>query len=374
MKAICIGSAMVDIIAIVESDDVERMTMHNERTSFLLLEQGRKIDSHSITTHIGGGAVNASVSMSRQGIDTSVVIKIGGDSNGSLITDRLAAENIDDSHVLKADELPTGTSVMISSHNRNATIFTQRGANTLLRPSEIHEDMVVGQDLVYIASLSNRSADCFPSIIDLAKKSGAFVATNPGIRQLLSRQEKFSQYINKIDLLAINNVEAESLVPLVLGLDDVLNKEQNPSINEDSPRLMYTGLKAGNFELSLPDFCSRMMKRGLGMVVITDGTKGAYLANSEGIYHCPSLRVEPKGTAGAGDAFISTISAQIAGGASAKHALQAATVNASAVVAMVDTQSGLLKEEELTAQLNKSQDDLPILFWAWSDLGSDLGK
>ena len=368
MKALCVGSAMVDIITIIDSSDVERMTMHNERSSFLLLEQGVKIDSHSITTHIGGGAVNASVCMARQGLDTAVIIKVGNDRNAALIVDRLTVENIDDTYVLHAEELPTGTSVMVSSHDRNATIFTQRGTNTLLRPSEMKDEMFEGCGLVYIASLSNRSADCFPVVIDKAKQAGAFVAVNPGIRQLLSRQDKFAQYIEKIDLLAINKVEAEALVPVVLALEDVLSDREHSHFDEDAPRLMHMGLTTGNFNLGLPEFFHRLMSRGMGRAVVTDGTKGAYLADSDGVYHCPSLRIKAKGTAGAGDAFISTISAQIASGASAKHALRAASINASAVVAEVDTQSGLLNENDLNSRSEGAADDLPIIFWPWSDI------
>ncbi|HAE02725.1 MAG TPA: carbohydrate kinase family protein, partial [Rhodospirillaceae bacterium] len=61
LKAITVGSATVDIIATVASDDIERMTLHNSTTSFLLLEPGRKVDASSVITQTGGGAVNAAV-------------------------------------------------------------------------------------------------------------------------------------------------------------------------------------------------------------------------------------------------------------------------------------------------------------------------
>ena len=50
MKAITVGSATIDIIALIADDDVERMTMHNATSSFLLLEQGKKVDASSIST------------------------------------------------------------------------------------------------------------------------------------------------------------------------------------------------------------------------------------------------------------------------------------------------------------------------------------
>ena len=38
--------------------------------------------------------------------------------------------------------------------------------------------------MIYIANLSNESADCFPAIVERAKKHDALVAANPGPRQL----------------------------------------------------------------------------------------------------------------------------------------------------------------------------------------------
>ena len=40
MRVLCIGSAMIDIVVLVDSRNVERMTMTNATSSFLLLERG----------------------------------------------------------------------------------------------------------------------------------------------------------------------------------------------------------------------------------------------------------------------------------------------------------------------------------------------
>ena len=58
MKAVTIGGAMLDSIAIIDSDRIERMAMRNADSSFLLLEEGRKTEAIEISTHCGGGAVN----------------------------------------------------------------------------------------------------------------------------------------------------------------------------------------------------------------------------------------------------------------------------------------------------------------------------
>jgi sugar/nucleoside kinase (ribokinase family) len=369
MQAICIGSAMVDIIVLVASRDVERMTMTNATSSFLLLEQGRKIESESITTHIGGGAINAAVSMTRLGVAATPLIKIGEDRYAGRILERLADESVDQSAVLRTAEAPSGTAVMVSSHDRNATIFTQRGANTLLRPDDLEEAMFTGRDLVYVTNLSNQSADCFPLVVNAGAKAGAFVAVNPGIRQLSSRTAAFLGCLKQMDLLAINRVEAEALVPSLAAMSvsegDAARKYTSA---EDDPRLMRIGLSFGGFDMDLVNFFLNIRGQGVHNMLITDGIEGSYLADDTGIHYCPSLRVEVKGTAGAGDAFISTLCAMLAGGKSVEEAMRSAAINAASVASEIDTQGGLLSAETLAGRLAESADQLPMTFWSWAEL------
>ena len=79
MKVLTIGSAMIDTIAIIGSARIERMTMLNAESSFLLLEEGRKTEAEEVSTHAGGGAVNAAVAMARLGMDVAVLAKLGSD-------------------------------------------------------------------------------------------------------------------------------------------------------------------------------------------------------------------------------------------------------------------------------------------------------
>lgn len=359
MKALTIGSAMYDIIVLAADTDIERMTMHNATSSFLLLEQGRKIEAESISNHVGGGAVNAAVAMARLGVDVSTLIKIGEDANGAHILDRLTQEGVKTDTVIRSGDMPTGTAVMVSSHDRNATIFTQRGTNTLLQCDEVTKDVVAGYDLVYVTNLSNRSADCFPNIVTEGGESGAFVAANPGIRQLTSRSEALLGCLDNVDLLAINRVEAEALVPAVSVRQEPGGADHG-HVDDDAPHLVRVGLAFGGFTMGLVRFFETVRALGVGNVLVTDGTEGSYLASETGIYFCPILRGEVRGTAGAGDAFISTLSTFLASGRSPKETLRAATINASAVVAEIDTQIGLMKHDELEHAIEVHADQLPV--------------
>src|SRR4029078_13403701 len=136
MKALCIGGAMIDTIAIIESDHIERMSMLNAEASFLLLEEGRKTEAIEVSTHCGGGAVNTAVAMARLGLDVATLVVLGRDARADLILGRLAAEGVSAPWIVPGGKEPTGASVLISSHDRNAAVFTFRGANTLLEPQD----------------------------------------------------------------------------------------------------------------------------------------------------------------------------------------------------------------------------------------------
>lgn len=369
MRALTIGSAMVDIIVLVDSRDIERITMHNATSSFLLLEEGGKIEAESISTHIGGGAVNAAVAMARLGLDVRPLIKLGRDVNGDRVLDRLTAEGVDTGAVLRTGELETGTAVMVSSHERNAAIFTRRGTNTLLRPDDVEPAVFAGRELVYVTSLSNRSADRFPAVVEHARGAGAFVAANPGIRQLTSRSSALLDCLARIDLLAINRQEAEALVPMLAGH---LGEDSDPraarvAVDEaDAPRLLRVGLAFGGFDMSLSAYLTTLLGVGVGAVLVSDGADGAYLATTDGIHYCPPLRVEVQGTAGAGDALIATCATYLAEGAEPGHALRCATHNAAAVVSQVDTQSGLADRATLEKRTGPGMVEPRHSHWPWS--------
>jgi len=80
MRVLTVGGAMIDTIAIIDSDRIERMTMLNADSSFLLREEGRKTEAEEVSTHPGGGAVNAAVAMARLGMDVALLAKLGTDA------------------------------------------------------------------------------------------------------------------------------------------------------------------------------------------------------------------------------------------------------------------------------------------------------
>ena len=359
MKSLTVGSATIDTIAIIASDRIERMSMLNADSSFLLLQEGSKTEATEVSTHTGGGAVNSAVGMARLGLDVSTLVKLGKDARADTVLARLLSEGISTRWAVSDGRAPTGASVMVSSHDRNAAVFTFRGANTLLESPDL-KDEAFAVDLVHVASLSNESAERFPEIISKAKTAGALVTANPGPRQLAARGPAFAACLSNIDILAINRSEAEVMLPSLIARFG----EGGPKVEDSGlPRLAERGLTGGGFRMTLLAFMAAVRSMGPRYLLLTDGIEGAYLGSTDKLMFCPALKVQVAGTAGAGDAFTSTFATFIALGSDPEHALRAATVNAASVVSYIDTQTGLLPRAEIEKRVSARSKEMPIRHW-----------
>ena len=361
MKSLCVGGAMIDTIAIIDSDRIERMTMLNAETSFLLLEEGRKTEAQEISTHVGGGAVNAAVAMARLGLDAALLAKLGTDTRADTILASLARDGVSSRWTMRDQRAPTGASVLVSSHDRNAAIFTFRGANTLLEIADLRDE-AFAVDIVYIANLSNQSADCFPAIVRRAKAGGALVAANPGPRQLSARGQAFLENLAAIDILVLNRTEADLLVPSLVARYGEGGPKLALAPGEDAPALAARGLASGGFEMGLAAFFSAVTRLGPKYVVVTDGARGAFAGSQSEIQFAPALPAHVVGTAGAGDAFAATFTTYVVLGCPSELALRAAAINSAAVVGHIDTQTGLLRRQEIDRRL-ASPETLGIRRW-----------
>ncbi|MGI9465227.1 MAG: carbohydrate kinase family protein, partial [Aestuariivirgaceae bacterium] len=309
-KALTIGSAMVDIITIIADDDVERVTLSNATTSFLLVEPGRKIEAESITIHVGGGAVNVAVSMQRQGADVEVLSKLGTDINADRIRAHFKREGLSPARIVVSEDLPTGSSVMIAAHDRDAAIYTQRGSNTALTQGDVFDCDMESYDLVYVSPLSKESADCFIAAIAAARQANCFTVATPGIRQITTRAPEVLSVMSQLDLMVMNMREAEALTPALTtkcGECPVLMRSANREKDTDMPVRLRHGLQLADEHIPLQWVMSAMLSTGLKYVALTDGANGSFLSDGSQILHCPVHHVPVMGTAGAGDAYCSTL-------------------------------------------------------------------
>ena len=115
--------------------------------------------------------------------------------------------------------------------------------------------------------------------------------------------------------------------------------------------------------MALAGFFAGIHKLGPKWVVVTDGKDGAYIGSPGTVLHCSAVPASVAGTAGAGDAYISTFAACIAESAAPEDAAVCAAVNAASVISYLDTQTGLLRRAELDARAADLRPSLKITRW-----------
>ncbi len=339
MKALVIGGATIDVITSIDSSEIERITLHNASNSYLMMEQGKKIESGRIDHQIGGGAANASVCLARLGWEVSSLIKVGCDNDGDLIQNRLSCEGVDTGYLIRDARLPTGKSVVITSHDRNSGVFVARGANTLLSDVDISPDHFDNIDLVYISTLSGESVNVFGNIAKKAKEAGAFVVANPGVIQLSQNTDQTLSALKCISLLALNVDEARVLSS-DMNLGDVTTHPLQEA--ENLPQLL-----SSESDFSLGGFAREILKSGPKYLLITNGEEGAYLCSEDTIIFRPAVACDVESSTGAGDAFNATFAGSIVEQKTVYSALSTAAVNAASVAQSADTQSGLMLSDDL---------------------------
>ena len=111
-----------------------------------------------MSTHVGGGAVNAAVAMARLGMDVAVLAKLGSDERADTILRHLKQRRCLDRVGEARSALADGRRLFSFPHMTE--MQHPFVANTLLEVEDLHDE-AFAVDVAYIANLSNNSTDCF---------------------------------------------------------------------------------------------------------------------------------------------------------------------------------------------------------------------
>ncbi len=133
--------------------------------------------------------------------------------------------------------------------------------------------------------------------------------------------------------------------------------------NDDPiPPLAKRGLRNGGYEMTLVKFLGALIELGVGVIVLTDGANGAFIAKGRELHYRAAQQVVAAATTGAGDAFSATFACYFADTKDAGRALNAASVNAASVVKHIDTQTGLLTRPALEREIERASESALFSF------------
>lgn len=226
----------------------------------------------------GGAPANVLVAMSKLGLKTAFIGKVGEDMHGELLKQTLINNGVETKGLIEDPEVFTTLAfVQLKDGERSFSFARKPGADTQIRADEVNMDILNQTRIFHFGSLSltnepARSATIYA--VEQAKKAGALISYDPNYRApLWSSQEAAEQemrsVIKYVDIMKVSDEETK----LLTGVEDPYEAAQI------------------------------LLDQGVKCVVITMGKDGAMLRTERFTVKEPSQTRKVVDTTGAGDSF-----------------------------------------------------------------------
>lgn len=253
-KILVIGSTNTDMV--IRTDHLPR--------------PGETVLGGTFLMNPGGKGANQAVAASRLGADVIFVCKTGNDMFGITTRQQLSREGIDTRFVFIDDRNPSGVALISVDKHAENSIVVAPGANANLLPLDITRaesvfntcDLVLTQLETPITTIEYVAAE-------VAKRGKRLVLNPaPAVASLSA------SLLSSLYMITPNETEAEIL----------------------------TGIKVSD-EVTASAAAGRIREMGVQQVVITLGSKGAYICNDHFSEVIPACVVKAVDTTAAGDVF-----------------------------------------------------------------------
>jgi len=352
-------------------DIIPGFTPGEDREINELFVPGKLIKMDRIAISLGGAVPNTGIALSKLGINTSLMGKVGGDHFGSLIKDIISVENID-SRIFISNEDTTSYSVIFANPGYDRIIFHHTGANDTFCADDLNYSSFNNTNLFHFGypSLMKQMYENEGEELLLMLKKIKEVGVTTSVDMSLPDPKSSEGMVNwqKILSKALKYVDIfiPSIEEILYMIDiDVYNDLKNDNVNTDP-------LDKLNIDI-LPALGEKLIKMGVGIVVLKCGSKGYYIktANKARLIamgrgkpddidawidreaHCEAYSVSPFcSAAGAGDNSIAGFLAAFLRNMSMEDCIKTACLVGAQNVLVYDTLSGVKSWQETMQQLN----------------------
>lgn len=328
---ITIGSATKDAFIETEDANIVSVARKNSKSEFMSYPYGAKIEINAFSVALGGGAVNTACNFANLGMKTATIIKIGKDSTGKDIIEMLKKRNIDTNSVVVSKTETTGFSVILLSFQGDRTVLAHRGPNATICEEDVDFDAIKNSKWLYIAPLNGESTNILDKIADFAEENDVNMAINVGTSSIKRGKKYLNKILQTAEVVLMNSEEAAMLTGIERRQD---TKTEKFSLCQIHPDMVKT----------LKNLKSTKAK----IIVITDGSNGAYAYDGKTFYRCGEFPAKVVSTLGAGDAFASTfVTILDKTNWNIEKALAGAAINSASVVEKFNAQDGQLTIDEI---------------------------
>lgn len=248
---------------------------------FIPDQKGQRLkDVQSFTRVAGGAPANVAGAVTKLGIPSRFLTKLGDDPFGDYIQEVLDNVGIDTSHIKRDEEGETALAFvsLASDGNRDFKFYRKNSADLRFAPEDLAENVLDDCRMIHFCSVDlveSPMKEAHRKLVQMAIEQGKLVSFDPNLRfslwdDLNQLKQTVREFIKYADIIKISDEELEFI----------------------------TGCT--NMEDALPELFSHRAK----YIVYTRGGDGADVYTRQAKVTAPGYRVEVRDTTGAGDSFI----------------------------------------------------------------------
>ncbi|MGO8837502.1 MAG: ribokinase [Limisphaerales bacterium] len=263
----------------------------------------------------GGKGANQAVGAARAGGKVTFVARVGSDIFGDQAVAGFRKDGINVDCVFRDRAAPSGVALIFVAKDGENSIAVAGGANARLMPADVKRAAHAIRSAAVLVAQLETPLETVRAAAGIAAKAGVRFILNPAPARTLP-----DTLLKLVSILTPNETEAEILTGI-----NVTNTA--------------TAAKAAD----------RLLARGVKTVILTFGSRGAFLADASGKQLVPGFKVKAVDTTAAGDIFNGALAVALA----EEKTLPAAVRFANAAAAISVTRWGAQPSAPTRAEIGR---------------------
>lgn len=278
---------------------------------------GETILGGEFSSAAGGKGANQAVGATRAGGNVTLVARVGADVFGKQTLASFLRNGINVQSVFHDKTAPSGVALILVAEDGENCIAVASGANARLTSSDVRKVAKVIRSAAILVVQLETPIETVQTAVTIAAKAGVRVILNPAPARPLP-----DSLLQRISILTPNETEAELL----------------------------TGVKVTN-EAAAARATRKLRARGVQTVILTLGSRGAFLAGDGHEQLVPGYKVKAVDTTAAGDIFNGALAVALAEGSSLLEAVRFANAAAAISVTRLGAQPSAPTRREIDTVL-----------------------
>jgi len=216
----------------------------------------------------GGSAANTIIALSRLGLKTGFLGKIGQDHEGELLLQNMQQEGVETSNIIISREGKSGTVQGFVDPEGERALYVDPGVNDEILPIEIEKYYKWKPKLIHLTSFVGESIEAQKTLLEMIDET-VKVSLDPGMIYADKGLKVIEDILYRTNILLLNQIELKRLVTIA---------DQREKIN-------------------------LLMEYEIDILIVKKGSHGCEVYNGLEYYELNAMEVECCDSTGAGDAF-----------------------------------------------------------------------